>query len=207
MAPRAAQSDDPDHLRSLTLGELGADVEFSVHNWAHMRWSTRPAAFRPDAPATNPTAVAPRWDRVGYDWLGDSYSAHVHPVFWKIHGWVDDHLDDAERVSSCGAEVAAAWDLDRADGSFEGRFRLRVDEHGRPDREQGLRVRLRRKAGWPLAAADLGGGDSGDPDPLVVAVDAPAEVERDDDGVSVDDAHHGRRHRPRPFRHARTLRR
>jgi len=26
--------------------------------------------------------------------LGDFYSSHVNPVFWRLHGWVDDRIED-----------------------------------------------------------------------------------------------------------------
>ncbi|MFF8840286.1 hypothetical protein [Streptomyces sp. NPDC015130] len=29
-----------------------------------------------------------------YDDLNDTFSSHVHPVFWRLHGWVDDRIED-----------------------------------------------------------------------------------------------------------------
>lgn len=80
---------DDEFLRSVSLGELGARIEFTIHNMMHMRWC-REMDIRPDTmPSPNPT-IDPRWDDPSYDWLGDTYSSHVNPLFWKLHGWVDD---------------------------------------------------------------------------------------------------------------------
>ena len=92
------QYKDPTYLATLTLGELGALLEFSVHNDMHLRWSALPrdpdtnAALpqgRPDDPQ-----VSPKWDSPRYDTLLEFYSSHVHPVFWRLHGWIDDRIDD-----------------------------------------------------------------------------------------------------------------
>lgn len=92
---------DPGFLRSVTLGELGSRVEATIHDSMHMRWSSPPApGIRPDTaavPSPGPHHVLnidPKWDVPEYDFLGDEYSAHVHPLFWKIHGWVDDRISD-----------------------------------------------------------------------------------------------------------------
>lgn len=85
---------DPSTLRSLTLGELGARVEFTIHNRLHMRFSAPPpVGLRPDVDPATPDAIDPIWDDRKNDWLGDTYSSHVNPVFWKLHGWVDDCID------------------------------------------------------------------------------------------------------------------
>ncbi len=88
------QFSDPDVLRQWSLGELGARLEFSVHNQMHMRWSAEPDAIRPDVDPTSPGDIDTRWDDPSYDWLGDTYSSHVNPIFWKLHGWVDDRIED-----------------------------------------------------------------------------------------------------------------
>jgi hypothetical protein len=92
------QFKDPTYLRQLTLGELGSLIEWSVHNYMHIRWSSSPwspysqtvlsAQGRPDAD------IGPAWDDSRYDWLDDTYSSHVNPIFWKLHGWVDDRVTD-----------------------------------------------------------------------------------------------------------------
>ncbi|PNK24695.1 Tat pathway signal protein [Bacillus thuringiensis] len=89
---------DPDYLRSVTLGELGSDLEWSIHNTMHIRWSTEsPMGYRPNIKLNEP--VDEKWNKPEYNWLGDTYSSHVHPIFWKIHGWVDDRIDDWKRVN------------------------------------------------------------------------------------------------------------
>jgi len=76
----------------LTLGTYGNLIEFTVHNWMHMRWATA----QPRDPETGGPIVRtdydidPKWDVGAYDYLGDFHSSHVHPIFWKLHGWVDD---------------------------------------------------------------------------------------------------------------------
>ncbi len=60
----------------------------------HMRWSAEPDAIRPDVDPTSPGDIDTRWDDPSYDWLGDTYSSHVNPIFWKLHGWVDDRIED-----------------------------------------------------------------------------------------------------------------
>lgn len=90
-------------LASLSLGALGNLIEFTIHNSMHNRWST--PARDPDTgeivldPETGdpgrPTFdFSDRWDNPKYDYLGEFYSSHVNPVFWRLHGWVDDRIDD-----------------------------------------------------------------------------------------------------------------
>ncbi len=102
--PQAKQLEDPKYLASISLGELGARVEFSVHNWAHMRWSEKPSAIRPDPEPTTPTAVDKKWDPPAYNWLGDFYSSHVNPLFWKLHGWVDKRIDAWKQANGISGE-------------------------------------------------------------------------------------------------------
>jgi hypothetical protein len=85
-------------LATMTLGELGASLEHEIHNWMHMRWSSEPARFRPNSPPDTPESIDPAFDAVSYDWLGDTYSSHVHSVFWKLHGWIDDRITDWKRA-------------------------------------------------------------------------------------------------------------
>jgi hypothetical protein len=90
---------DPANLTTWSLGELGARVEFTIHNTMHMRWSANPGEIRPDVDPTRPDDIDPRWDNVTYDWLGDTYSSHVNPIFWKLHGWVDDRIEDWKKAN------------------------------------------------------------------------------------------------------------
>lgn len=94
MVPRERRFTDPDQLRSVTLGRLGAELEFTIHNAMHMRWCTAVTRLRPDpAESEDPRAIPFEWDDLANDWLGDTYSSHVNDVFWKLHGWVDARID------------------------------------------------------------------------------------------------------------------
>jgi hypothetical protein len=93
LKPREDRFKDPAYLSTVSLGELGARIEFTAHNWMHMRFCSQVPEIRPD-PDQFSTAIDPKWDDPAYDWLGDTYSSHVNPVFWKLHGWVDDRIED-----------------------------------------------------------------------------------------------------------------
>jgi len=77
------------NLLNMTLGELGAILEYELHTYFHVRFSgfnTIGYRFQ-DA---HPTAfIDTKWDDQDYDYLADFYSAHVNPTFWKIHGWIE----------------------------------------------------------------------------------------------------------------------
>lgn len=88
---------DPLYLATLTLGELGSLIEFSVHNDMHMRWSGAPRDPVSNALLTSGRPwydFSPKWDEPAYDWLGEFYSSHVNPFFWRLHGWIDDRIED-----------------------------------------------------------------------------------------------------------------
>ena len=59
----------------------------------HMRSSSKPSRVRPDADPATPEVIAKNWGKSVTNWLGDTYSSHVNPVFWKLHGWVDSCID------------------------------------------------------------------------------------------------------------------
>lgn len=67
--PREDQFRDPGYLRTISLGELGARIEFTVHNWMHMRCCSQVPAIRPD-PDQFSTNIDPKWDSPAYDCLG-----------------------------------------------------------------------------------------------------------------------------------------
>lgn len=82
---------NPRVLAQLTLGAYGNLIEFTVHNWMHMRWATIGRNPRTGEPALRDSYdIDPVWDDAKNDYLGDFHSSHVNPVFWKLHGWVDD---------------------------------------------------------------------------------------------------------------------
>ncbi len=88
---------DPVYLSTLTLGELGSLMEFSVHNDMHMRWSAlaRDPQTRIPLPLGRQSSdFSSKWDDPAYDFLGEFYSSHVNPIFWRLHGWIDDRIND-----------------------------------------------------------------------------------------------------------------
>ncbi len=86
----------PVYLRTLTLGELGSLIETSIHNDMHMRWASQPRD--PETGAVTEGRgrgdISDKWDRPEYDHLGETYSSHVNPVFWRLHKWVDRRIED-----------------------------------------------------------------------------------------------------------------
>lgn len=83
----------PDNLARMSLGTLGNFLEMTIHNMMHMRWSENPGSYRPQINLADPTGGDPFWDDVRYDYLGDTYSSHVNPHFWYLHGWIDSLID------------------------------------------------------------------------------------------------------------------
>ncbi|MEU0946873.1 hypothetical protein ABZ379_29660 [Streptomyces canus] len=104
---RETQVTDPAILRQITLGRLGAFVEFYIHNALHMRWSAQMPEYRPGG---DEFSVDPKWDDSAYNWLGDTYSSHVNPLFWKIHGWVDARIDDWMAANNLQGPVPWSFD-------------------------------------------------------------------------------------------------
>ena len=95
---------DPVYLGSVTLGQLGSDIEFTVYNDTLMRWAAPShVGYRPSTAITQ--TVAAQWDSPAYDYLGDTYSSHVNPIFWKLHGWVDERIEDWKRAHGVVGEV------------------------------------------------------------------------------------------------------
>lgn len=76
------------------LGQLGNLVEWSIHGWMHNRWGDTilDEAGQPVGRSTL-FDIDPTWDDPKNDDLFDFYSAHVHPTFWRLHGWIDDRID------------------------------------------------------------------------------------------------------------------
>lgn len=92
-----SQYTDPSYLSRISLGELGSRIEFTIHNWMHMRWASVPKD--PDTGALIPSGRDPldfdeKWFKPEYDYLGETFSSHVNPIFWRLHGWVDDRIND-----------------------------------------------------------------------------------------------------------------
>jgi len=92
---------DANYLRGVSLSKMGIDVEFDIHNLLHTRFSDTQEKVRPvyDDPIYKSTRSSRwRWDDPSYNHLSDSYSAHVHPTFWRIHQWVDERIEQWLRV-------------------------------------------------------------------------------------------------------------
>ncbi|WP_405859463.1 hypothetical protein OG361_33270 [Streptomyces sp. NBC_00090] len=99
------QFKNPKYLATLSLDQLGAKIEWLIHNLMHIRWCSLPTEpANPLIPLPGgrpPTDTSDKWikaTRSGkpfyYDDLNDTFSSHVHPVFWRLHGWVDDRIED-----------------------------------------------------------------------------------------------------------------
>lgn len=98
------QYTDPQYLKGVTLGQFGSDIEFTVCNDMHMRWAARsPVGYRQPERLTR--QISERWDAPAYDYLGDTYSSHVNPLFWKIHGWVDERIEDWKSARGIRGEI------------------------------------------------------------------------------------------------------
>ena len=83
------------YLSSLSLGALGNLLEFVIHNQMHMRWSSISRDPKTGNPAKRKDFdFDEKWDDPKYDYLGEFYSSHVNPIFWRLHGWVDDRIED-----------------------------------------------------------------------------------------------------------------
>lgn len=92
-----SQYRDPRYLSKLTLGQFGSEVELGLHDWLHMRWASvarDPSNDIPVPMARDQADFAARWYAPENDFLGDPFSSHVNPVFWRFHGWIDDRLED-----------------------------------------------------------------------------------------------------------------
>ncbi|MGW4103666.1 hypothetical protein [Streptomyces sp. NPDC004976] len=63
--------------------------------------------YRPGGDEFN---VDPKWDDSAYNWLGDTYSSHVNPLFWKLHGWVDARIDDWMAANNLQGPVPWSFD-------------------------------------------------------------------------------------------------
>lgn len=88
-----AQFHSKDYLKGKKLSEVGYVLENSLHNNMHMRWATPepPQGFggRPEISVSSLKKGLKPFDDPRYNWLADPYSAHVNPVFWKLHGLVE----------------------------------------------------------------------------------------------------------------------
>lgn len=102
MRPLDSLFRSPRLLSGLTLGQLGNLLEFTIHGWMHIRWTH--TIYDPETGdmigRESLFDIDPRWDDPSNDDLGDFYSSHVHPTFWRLHGWIDDRINDWARVNA-----------------------------------------------------------------------------------------------------------
>lgn len=89
---------NPDVLANpnLNIDVLGTAIEEQVHNWMHMFFAMTPP-------------VNSRSMGVENDWLGQPFSSHINPYFWKLHGWIDDCIIAWEDVRGESADFSGAW--------------------------------------------------------------------------------------------------
>jgi len=92
---------DHEYLRATSLGKFGSQLEYTIHVWLHLRYSGLPPIGCRDVNTANPTPnIDAKWDHpTDYQWLGDPYSSHVNPTFWKIHGWVENHIEEWRKAN------------------------------------------------------------------------------------------------------------
>jgi hypothetical protein len=162
----AASLRSPRVMGQLTLGAYGNLIEFTVHNWMHMRWATVSRDPTTGAPAVRkPFDIEEKWDVAEYDYLGDFHSSHVNPLFWRLHGWVDDCIE--------------AWFT--AHESMHSGIVKRKDVRGIPWFERCDWVVKDDPFDWPGASQDHGhhGGHHGDDEQqtLVKVMDILREVD------------------------------
>jgi hypothetical protein len=84
-------------LRTVALDAFGTELEFTIHGWFHMHWSSEPPA--------NPNSLD-----VTNEWLGSPMSSHVNKHFWKLHGWIDDRIKAWEDANGVEADISQGWD-------------------------------------------------------------------------------------------------
>jgi hypothetical protein len=95
-------------LSALPLGQLGNLLEFTIHGWMHVRW-THTLYDPTSGEAIGRSSlfdIDPKWDEPSNDDLGDFYSSHIHPTFWRLHGWIDDRINDWARVNAARIKTA-----------------------------------------------------------------------------------------------------
>lgn len=103
---------DSSNLEGLTLGQLGSRIEHGIHNAMHLRWASKPPEGRPNIDPFNPDTIDPKWNAPSYDYLADPYSSHVNPIFWKLHGWIDDRIEDWKQANDITGPIpwSVQWD-------------------------------------------------------------------------------------------------
>ncbi|RYZ59586.1 MAG: hypothetical protein EOP07_03485 [Proteobacteria bacterium] len=86
-------------LKNMSLSAYGHLLEMTLHNDLHARYAFLNSAARPNvADPLDRTTWDQEWAEAfngsNYDSLNDTFASHVNPWFYRIHGWVDDRIDD-----------------------------------------------------------------------------------------------------------------
>jgi hypothetical protein len=71
--------------RNMSLDYLGRRIEKGIHDWMHIHWSAEPWYIHHEGQDIND---------IRNDWLASPYASHVNVRFWKIHGWINDRVND-----------------------------------------------------------------------------------------------------------------
>jgi len=121
-APRRIYTDGRVHADDTLPSTMG----HSTGRWVKGELIVDPAS---GAPGARPTFdFSEKWSSPKYDYLGEFYSSHVNPIFWRLHGWVDDRIDDwLNRQLGIGLGRGA-------DGDNDGVISIFIERgfHGRP---------------------------------------------------------------------------
>lgn len=103
--------EDESYLKTVTLDKLGTEIEWGIHGLMHNRWSD------------------PEPGDIGAsDWLGHPVSSHVNRHFWKLHGWIDEHIRNWEVANDATADLTSAWSGPSHMASFSAELANAVQE-------------------------------------------------------------------------------
>ena len=152
------QFTDKRTLAGMTLGELGAKIEGTIHNQMHLRWAAPPRDPELDIiiPFRPGIDIGEKWDAQSYDTTFDEHSAHVSPNFWRLHKWVDNRINDWGEVHVALGHVEAV-------ANWNGQGIVWYRPKG-PDGDTWLQVDDPWEGGFPV---DPNAGDPPDPDKLI----------------------------------------
>ncbi len=93
IVPWQTQAMDAGRLKTMTLSAYGEWIERTLHNTMHMRWADSSKASLEGMQDIFQTPQA-AWDDPNADYLGSTYSSHVNPIFYRLHGFVDARIED-----------------------------------------------------------------------------------------------------------------
>jgi len=118
IAPLEAYFKNHEILRTMTLGQFGMRLECTIHLIMHNRWSQvqRPGQdYRANGDplvVELDRAIPDKFATIEYDWLADHFSSPGNYLLYKLHGWIDDRIQDwktANRVQEIDWEGLGAW--------------------------------------------------------------------------------------------------